>query len=266
MQGKIKIFSGSAHRTLAKGICEHLGLNLGQATLSRFPNGEIFVQIQENIRGADVFLVQPMADPINFHLMELFIMIDAARRASAERITAVIPFYAYARQDRKDRPRVPITSKLIANLLVSSGANRLLTMELHAQQIVGFFDLPVDHLYASPIFFEYLKTKAYSKKDLCVFSPDLGGIKRATAYADFLGCSVGMIAKRRLNARDVEVLNVIGNAQDKYVILVDDISDTGNTLISAAQTLKRQGARGVIAMIAHPITAKRRSTNYRKET
>ncbi|MDR0755659.1 MAG: ribose-phosphate pyrophosphokinase [Puniceicoccales bacterium] len=253
MNAKIKIFSGNAHHALAKNICEHLGIEPGRALVSSFPNGETFVQIQENVRGADVFLVQSIASPVNHHLMELLVMIDAARRASANRITAVIPFYAYARQDRKDRPRVPITSKLVANLLVASGVNRILTMDLHAQQIVGFFDIPVDHLYASPVFFEYLK-QSHPQASWAVFSPDLGGVKRAIAYADFLECSVGMIAKRRKSAYEVEVLNIIGEAKNKHVILVDDVSDTGTTLMAATQLLKQAGAKRIIAMVTHPVT------------
>ncbi|MDR0646995.1 MAG: ribose-phosphate pyrophosphokinase [Puniceicoccales bacterium] len=253
MNAKIKIFSGNAHHALAKNICEHLGIELGRALVNSFPNGETFVQIQENVRGADVFLVQSIANPVNHNLMELLVMIDAARRASASRITAVIPFYAYARQDRKDKPRVPITSKLVANLLVAAGANRILTMDLHAQQIVGFFDIPVDHLYASPVFFEYLK-QSHPQASWAVFSPDLGGVKRAIAYADFLECSVGIIAKRRKNAYEVEVLNIIGEAKNKHVILVDDISDTGTTLITATQLLKQASAKRVIAVITHPVT------------
>lgn len=254
MDKTLKIFSGNAHRHLAEDICRCLGEELGQADITQFPNGESFVQIKENIRGDDVFLVQPICAPINHNLMELLVMMDAARRASAQRITAVIPYYAYARQDRKDRPRVPITSKLVANLLVSAGANRILTLDLHAQQIVGFFDIPVDHLYASPVFFEYLKEKNYTQYPLSVFSPDIGGVKRAAAYADFLGCPVGMIAKRRKSAYEIEILDLIGDAKDRHIILVDDMSDTGTTLMEAAKLLKNRGAARVIAMISHPIT------------
>jgi ribose-phosphate pyrophosphokinase len=217
-----------------------------------FPNGETFVQIQENIRGADVFVVQPTQEPANHHLMELLIFVDAARRASAQRITAVLPFYGYARQDRKDRPRVPITAKLVANLLVAAGANRVLTVDLHAQQIVGFFDIPVDHLFAHPIFFDYLK-RSLVGYPLSVFSPDLGGMKRALAYADFLGCPVGAIAKRRRSAREVEVFHVIGEAKDRHIVLLDDLSETGNTLMTAATRLKAEGAKTVRAVITHGV-------------
>lgn len=235
-------------------ICKHLNLEVGKALLEPFPNGETFVQIQENIRGADVFLVQPICEPANQNLMELLVMIDAARRASAQRITAVVPFYGYARQDRKDRPRVPITAKLVANLLVAAGANRLLTVDLHAQQIVGFFDVPVDHLYATPVFFSYLREKGLHELPLAVFSPDLGGMKRASAYADWLGCPFGAVAKKRKNAYEVDMLHVIGETKGKHVLLVDDMSDTGNTLMKAAELLKHEGAANVWGVVTHAIT------------
>lgn len=251
---QIKVFSGSAHRRLTEEICKHLGTEIGSARIEPFPNGETFVQIQENIRGADVFIVQPTCSDANHNLMELMIMMDAAKRASARRITAVIPFYGYARQDRKDKPRVPISAKLVANLLVAAGANRLLAIDLHAQQIVGFFDIPVDHLYAAPIFFDYLKKTNFCKLPMSVFSPDLGGMKRAIAYADWLGCPVGAVAKRRKSSSEVEALNVIGEANGRHVLLVDDMSDTGNTLMQAAKILKDEGAERVTAIITHAIT------------
>src|SRR6187431_2041882 len=189
---EMKVFSGTAHRELAERICKYIGVPLGQATISSFPDSETYVRIEENIRGRDVFIVQPTSPPTNHHLMELLIMIDAAKRASAQRITAVIPFYGYARQDRKDQPRVPITAKLVANLLVAAGATRILTMDLHSQQIQGFFDIPVDHLFASPVFFEYF---AKSKpENLVVCSPDVGGMKMAAAYADMLGAGLALVA------------------------------------------------------------------------
>lgn len=250
----IRVFSGSAHRRLTCDICRHLGIDIGSAKIEQFPNGETFVQIQENIRGADVFIVQPTCADADHNLMELMIMMDAAKRASARRITAVIPFYGYARQDRKDRPRVPISAKLVANLLVAAGANRILAIDLHAQQIVGFFDVPVDHLFAAPIFFDYLKKENFSDLPMAVFSPDLGGMKRAIAYADWLRCPVGAVAKRRKSSNEVEVLDVIGDAKDYHVLLVDDMSDTGNTLMQASKILKDVGAKRITAIITHAIT------------
>ena len=200
-ESRLKIFSGNSNRQLAEEICQSINVPLGEATVTSFPDGESFVKINENIRGHDVFIIQSTCPPTNHHLMELLIMIDAARRASAQRITAVLPFYGYARQDRKDQPRVPITAKLVANLLVSAGANRILTMDLHSQQIQGFFDIPVDHLYASPVFFEYLaKNKSNS---LVCCSPDVGGMKMAAAYADVLGAGLGLVAKKRTSATNV---------------------------------------------------------------
>ena len=219
--------------------------------MTTFPDGETFVKIDENIRGHDVFIVQSTCPPTNQHIMELLIMIDAARRASAQRITAVLPFYGYARQDRKDQPRVPITAKLVANLLVSSGANRVLTLDLHSQQIQGFFDIPVDHLYASPVFFEYLgKSRSES---LVVCSPDLGGMKMAAAYADVLGASLGMVAKRRKSATTVEAITVVGDVAGCDVLLVDDITETAGTLIAAGKMLRERGARSIRAAVSHCI-------------
>ena len=205
---RLKIFTGNSNRALAEEICRHIGVPLGEATVTSFPDGESFVKINENIRGADVFIIQSTCPPSNHHLMELLIMIDAARRASAQRITAVMPFYGYGRQDRKDQPRVPITAKLVANLLVAAGANRVLTMDLHSQQIQGFFDIPVDHLYASPVFFDYLAKDM--PQDLVVCSPDVGGMKMAAAYADMLDASLGLVAKKRKSATTVEAISVVG--------------------------------------------------------
>jgi len=248
---RLKIFSGNSNRRLAEEICGTIGVPLGEATVTTFPDGETFVKIDENIRGHDVFIVQSTCPPTNQHLMELLIMIDAARRASAQRITAVLPFYGYARQDRKDQPRVPITAKLVANLLVSSGANRVLTLDLHSQQIQGFFDIPVDHLYASPVFFEYLgKSRSES---LVVCSPDLGGMKMAAAYADVLGAGLAMVAKRRKSATTVEAISVVGDVDGCDVLLVDDITETAGTLVAAGAMLRERGARSIRAAVSHCI-------------
>src|SRR5213083_1923788 len=197
LQPELKVFTGSANRDLAERICKYIGVPLGQATISSFPDGETYVRIEENIRGHDVFIIQPTSPPTNQHLMELLIMVDAARRASADRITAVIPFFGYARQDRKDQPRVPITAKLVANLLTAAGTDRILTMDLHAQQIQGFFDIPVDHLHAAPVFYSYLQSK--NLKDVIVVTPDIGGMKMAFAYSTVLGGDLAIVAKRRIS-------------------------------------------------------------------
>jgi ribose-phosphate pyrophosphokinase len=248
---RFKIFAGSSNRALAEEICKSIGVPLGDATVNCFPDGESFVKINENIRGADVYLIQSTCPPTNHHLMELLIMIDAARRASTKRITAVIPFYGYARQDRKDQPRVPITAKLVANLLVAAGANRILTMDLHSQQIQGFFDIPVDHLFASPVFFQYLATKRTNKLVVC--SPDIGGMKMAAAYADALGASIALVAKRRTSATTVEAINVVGDVAGSEVLLVDDITETAGTLTAAAKILRDNGAVSVRAAVSHSV-------------
>jgi ribose-phosphate pyrophosphokinase len=247
----VKIFSGRANEPLAKAICKSIGLELGQCTIKPFPDGETFVKIEENVRGEEVFVVQPTSPPTNHHLMELFIMMDALRRASAARITAVLPFYGYARQDRKDQPRVPITAKLVANLLVASGANRILTVDLHAQQIQGFFDIPVDHLYAAPVMYDYLKQKKMT--DLVVVSPDTGGLKMAHAYSQVLESGLAIVAKRRKSATDVESMAVIGEIKGKNVLLVDDLTETAGTLTAAATLLKKKGAKNIIACVSHAI-------------
>jgi ribose-phosphate pyrophosphokinase len=247
----VKIFSGRANEPLAKAICKSIGLELGQCTIKPFPDGETFVKIEENVRGEEVFVVQPTSPPTNHHLMELFIMMDALRRASAARITAVLPFYGYARQDRKDQPRVPITAKLVANLLVASGANRILTVDLHAQQIQGFFDIPVDHLYAAPVMYDYLKQKKLT--DLVVVSPDTGGLKMAHAYSQVLESGLAIVAKRRKSATDVESMAVIGEIKGKNVLLVDDLTETAGTLTAAATLLKKKGAKNIIACVSHAI-------------
>ncbi len=249
--GELTILSGSANPDLTKSICDFIGIPLAEITLNRFPNGEIFVKINENIRGKDLFIVQPTCPPANDHLMELLILIDAARRASAQRITAVLPFYGYARQDRKDQPRVPITSKLIANLIVIAGASRVLTMDLHASQIQGFFDIPVDHLFASTLFYNYLK-KNYDS-DMVLLSPDVGGIKMASAYADMLGVSFGFVAKRRKDASNVEALNLVGEVDGREVLIVDDLTESGGTLLAAAELARKHGATRIRAAVSHTV-------------
>jgi ribose-phosphate pyrophosphokinase len=248
-ESRLKVFSGNSNRPLAEEMCRVIGMPLGEATVTSFPDGESFVKINENVRGHDVYIIQSTCPPTNHHLVELLIMIDAARRASAQRITAVMPFYGYARQDRKDQPRVPITAKLVANLLVSAGANRVLTMDLHSQQIQGFFDIPVDHLFASPVFFEYLaKNKSSS---LVVCSPDVGGMKMASAYADVLGAGLALVAKKRTSATNVEAINVVGEVAGCDVLLVDDITETAGTLTAAAKILREHGAKSVRAAVSH---------------
>tara|TARA_Y100001934_G_scaffold235474_1_gene286254 strand:+ start:5672 stop:6625 length:954 start_codon:yes stop_codon:yes gene_type:complete len=248
---EIKIFTGSSNPALSKEICDYLGISLGDALVTSFPDGESFVRFNENIRGADVFLIQSTSSPANHNIMELLIMIDAARRASASRITAVLPFFGYARQDRKDQPRVPITSKLVANLLVAAGVSRILTMDLHAQQIQGFFDIPVDHLYASPVFFDDLEEKDTS--NMTVFSPDVGGMKMANAYAELLGCPLGFVAKRRTGATTVEAMNVVGEIEGRDTLLVDDMTETAGTLVAAAKILREHGAKTVKAIVSHGV-------------
>lgn len=248
---QLKVFSGNSNRPLAEEICKTMGMPLGEATVTSFPDGESFVKINENVRGQDVYIVQSTCTPTNHHLMELLIMIDAAKRASAQRITAVMPFYGYARQDRKDQPRVPITAKLVANLLVAAGANRILTMDLHSQQIQGFFDIPVDHLFASPVFFKYLEK--LNAENLVVVSPDVGGMKMAAAYAGILGAQLGMVWKKRTSATTVESVNVVGDVAGKDVLLVDDITETAGTLVNAAKLMRESGALSVRAAVSHAL-------------
>jgi ribose-phosphate pyrophosphokinase len=246
---KLKIFTGNSNKPLAREICDYLEVPLGDAVVTSFPDNESFVRYNENIRGMDVFLVQSTCSPANHNVMELLIMIDAARRASAARVTAVLPFFGYSRQDRKDQPRVPITSKLVANLLVAAGANRILTMDLHAQQIQGFFDIPVDHLYASPVFFEDLKSR--DSDNMTIFSPDVGGMKMASAYAEVLGCPIGFVAKRRTGASTVEAMNLVGEVEGREILLIDDMTETAGTLTAAAKLLKERGAKNVSAIVSH---------------
>lgn len=247
----MKIFSGTSNRPLAERITASIGIPLGKCTVSSFPDGETFVKIEENVRGEDVYVVQSTSPPTNHHLMEMFIMMDAVRRASASRITAVLPFYGYARQDRKDQPRVPITAKLVANLLVAAGADRVLTMDLHAQQIQGFFDIPVDHLYAAPVMYEYLKCKELP--ELVVVSPDVGGLKMAHAYSQVLEAGLAIVAKRRKSATEIESMTVIGEIRGKTVLMVDDLTETAGTLTAAAALLKKKGAKRICACVSHAI-------------
>src|SRR5712692_9469885 len=247
----VRIFCGTSNPPLAQAIAASIGVELGKCTVSAFPDGETFVKIEENVRGEDVFLVQSTSPPTNHNLMEMFIMMDALRRASASRITAVLPFYGYARQDRKDQPRVPITAKLVANLIVAAGANRILTMDLHAQQIQGFFDIPVDHLYAAPVMYDYLKKK--SLPDLVVVSPDVGGLKMAHAYSQVLEAGLAIVAKRRKSATEVESMAIIGEIRGKTVLMVDDLTSSAGTLTTAAELLRKKGAKRIYACVSHAI-------------
>jgi ribose-phosphate pyrophosphokinase len=247
----MKIFTGTAHPRLAQSIADSLGLPLGKADVKRFPDGETWVKILENVRGKDVFVVQPTCHPPNENIMELLIMIDALRRASAARITAVLPFYGYARQDRKDQPRVPITAKLVANLLVAAGTNRLLTVDLHAQQLQGFFDIPVDHLYAAPVLGKYLIEKKLT--NLVVVSPDTGGLKMAHAYSEMLKAGLAIVAKQRKGPSEVEALTMVGDVKGCNCVLVDDLATTAGTLTSAARILKENGAENIFAAVSHAV-------------
>lgn len=251
MDYDVKLFSGSAHPDLSRNIAAYLGEPLGEVVIRRFPDGETFVKFVDNIRGRDVFIIQSICHPPNENLMELLIMMDAARRASAARITAVLPYFAYARQDRKDQPRVPITAKLVANLLTAAGANRLLAMDLHCQQIQGFFDIPVDHLTAAPVIVNALRAKNLG--DMVVAAPDTGGVKLAYSYSTMLACGLAIAAKQRKNAREVESINVVGDVKDRDVIIVDDMTTTAGTLCGAAQLIRQHGARSVRAAVTHAL-------------
>ncbi|MFY9181445.1 MAG: ribose-phosphate pyrophosphokinase [Kiritimatiellia bacterium] len=254
MSNHIKIFSGSANRALATKIAARVGVPLSAATLGRFPDGEIYVTFEETVRGRDVFLVQPTALQPNEYLMELFLMADAARRASAQRVTAVIPFFSYARQDRKERSRVPISAKLMANLLVAAGVNRVLTVDLHSPQIQGFFDIPVDHLYAAPLLVRYLREQAPSDRRVVV-APDPGSLKMAYSYAQLLGSGLALAGKHRTSATEVEALELVGNVDGKDCVLTDDMTTTAGTLCAAAKLAKEHGARSIRAAVSHcPIT------------
>jgi ribose-phosphate pyrophosphokinase len=248
---ELKIFTGNANRTLAEAIVKKLGVALGKAEVSRFADGEIQVKLEENVRGADCFVIQPTCPPVNEHLMELLIINDALRRSSARRITAVLPYYGYGRQDRKAEPRVPITSKLVANLILASGVTRLLTMDLHAGQIQGFFDIPVDHLYATPVFLDYIKEKQF--KDIVVVSPDAGGVERARAFAKRLQADLAIIDKRRPRPNESAIMNIIGEVKNKTAIILDDLVDTAGTLVQVADAVKKTGAKTVYAAISHGV-------------
>lgn len=248
---KLAVFSGNAHPELAENICKYLKVKLSSALVSRFSEGEIRVKIDENVRGKDVFVVQPTSPPTNENLMELLIMIDALKRASSQRITTVIPYFGYARQDRKDQPRVPITAKLVANLLTTAGSNRILTMDLHAGQIQGFFDIPVDHLFAVGVFIDYLSK--FELKDLVVVSPDVGGIKMARAYAKRLSAGLAIIDKRRISPEKAEVMHILGETEGKNVVIVDDLIATGGSLIEAVEALKKAKAKSIWAAITHGV-------------
>lgn len=247
----MKILAGTAHPELAARIAKAAGAELCGREISRFPDGEIFVKINENVRGHDLFIIQPTSFPPNENLMELLITIDAARRASAKRITAVLPYYGYARQDRKDQPRVPITAKLVANLLTAAGASRILTMDLHAQQIQGYFDIPVDHLCASPVIVKYLREQ--TPQNLVVVAPDTGGMKNAAAYAEMLDAGLAVVGKERRSATDVEATHLVGNVTGCHAVLVDDMTSTAGTLIAAANLLKAAGAASIRAAVSHSL-------------
>jgi ribose-phosphate pyrophosphokinase len=249
--GELKIFTGSAHPQLTREIADFLGIPIGQARLRRFPDSEVSFQIDENIRGTDVFIVQPTSNPVDQHLMEMLIMVDAFRRSSAARITTVIPYYGYARQDRKDKPRVPISAKLVANLLSAAGTHRVLTMDLHKAQIQGFFDIPVDHLFAAPVIIEYLARLHHPR--LTIVSPDAGGAERARAYAKRLDAELAVVDKRRTEDGTAEVMNVIGDVEGRTCILQDDIIDTAGTIQKAATALKAAGAERVLACAVHGV-------------
>ena len=250
-QPEIKIFSGGAHPALAASIAHNLGLDLGQIHLTVFSDGESYCQILENVRGADVFVIQPTCAPVNQNLMELLLMLDAFKRSSAERVTAVLPYYGYARQDRKDKPRVPISSKLVADLLTAAGADRVLTMDLHAPTIQGFFDIPVDHLFSGPVLIEHLASQKI--KDLVIVSPDAGGVERARAFAKRLEGQLAIIDKRRPAPDVAEVHHLVGDVRGRTAIIVDDIVDTAGTLIGSAAALKKNGAVRVLACFTHGV-------------
>lgn len=250
-KNEIQLFSGRANPDLATKIVKYLGISLGKMKVTCFSDKEIYVEIEENVRGKDIFLLQPTCSPANENIMELLIMIDAFQRASARRITAVIPYYGYARQDKKDQPRVPISAKLVANLITTAGADRVLTMDLHSPQIQGFFDIKVDHLFSAPVIIDYFKRKNF--EDLVILAPDVGGVTRARAYAKRLNASLAIIDKRRPMANKAEVVRVVGDVKNKKVLIIDDIVDTGGTLIAAAQALREKGVKEVYAGCTHPV-------------
>jgi len=251
MRNDLIIFSGQSTPTLAQEICDYLSLPLGKAQVRRFSDGEILVELGENVRGRDAFIIQSTCSPVNENLMELLILIDACKRASARRITAVLPYYGYARQDRKVAPRVPISAKLVADLITVAGAKRVLSMDLHAGQIQGFFNIPVDHLFAAPVLLDWMNT--CNRDNMVIVSPDAGGVERARAYAKRLGCSMAIIDKRRQEVNQVQIMNIIGEVAGKNAVIVDDMIDTAGTLTQAAGALIKQNARSVIALATHPV-------------
>lgn len=251
MNSAMKIFSGSSNPALTKNIADFLDVPVGQAEIKRFSDGETWVELGENVRGCDVFVVQSTSNPANHHLMELLVMIDALKRASAKRITAVLPYYGYARQDRKVAPRTPISAKLVADLIVTAGAHRVLSMDLHAGQIQGFFNIPFDHLFAAPVLIDYIRKQV--KGELVIVSPDAGGVERARAYARILGCSLAIIDKRREKANVSEVMNVIGDVKDKVAVIVDDMIDTAGTVTQAVPVLMERGALNVYCAATHAV-------------
>ena len=248
---QIKIFSGNANPLLAQEICDYLSLPLGRASVRTFSDGEVYVEIGENVRGADVFVIQPTCPPVDHHVMELLIMVDALRRASARRITAVLPYYGYARQDRKAAPRVPISAKLVADIITVAGVRRVLAMDLHAAQIQGFFNIPVDHLFAAPVLLKYLRKKITG--NVVMVSPDAGGVERTRAFAKRLGAGLAIIDKRRERPNESHVMNVVGDVRGKIAIILDDMVDTAGTLCKATDALKEHGAKEIHACTTHPV-------------
>ncbi|MCL5884918.1 MAG: ribose-phosphate pyrophosphokinase [Deltaproteobacteria bacterium] len=248
---RLKLFSGNANPELAKEICAFLGIPIGDCAVKRFSDGEVNVEIRENVRGADVYIIQPTCPPANDHLMELLIIMDALKRASAKRVTAVIPYYGYARQDRKVIPRAPITAKLVADLLAAAGVSRVITMDLHAGQIQGFFNIPVDHLYAAPVMLDHIR--ANYRNDIVIISPDAGGVERARAFAKRLNASLAIIDKRRVAPNVAQVMHIIGEVEKKTALVLDDIVDTAGTLVQTAEALRREGASRVFALATHAV-------------
>jgi ribose-phosphate pyrophosphokinase len=251
INSNLKIFSGNANQPLAQQICRYLKIPLGKINLSVFSDGELYCQILENVRGKDVFIIQPTCSPVNSNLMELLVMIDAFKRSSASRITSVIPYYGYGRQDRKDKPRVPISSKLVADLLTAAGTDRILAMDLHAGQIQGFFDIPVDHLFAAPVLIEYLKNQ--NIPDLTLVSPDAGGVERTRAFARRLNAALAIMDKRRTKPNEAEILHVIGKVTGRNIIIIDDMIDTAGTLLNTARALRRKKAKRIFACATHGV-------------
>ena len=253
MLEKIRLFSGNANISLAGKMADNLGIRLGMANVTTFSDGETMVEIDENVRGMDVFIIQPTCSPVNVTCMELLIMIDAMKRASADRITAVVPYYGYARQDRKVAPRAPITAKLVADLITTAGANRVLAMDLHAGQIQGFFNIPVDNLFATPVLLDYLRNNYKDRNNVVIVSPDTGGVARARAFGTRLGANLAIIDKRRVGPNENQVMNIIGAVKGNNVIILDDMIDTAGTIIKAADALEKAGAKDISVCCTHPV-------------